>query len=105
MDTTPRKNRIDSLCAEVEILTLCQSGLPEGPARSDITDEITSRMTEIDRLSQPVPVGSPARQRGAYAVSVLMVLWGLLAGSYAPVVLGAFVAFFALTLLDSPPEH
>lgn len=100
-----RQNRIGSLCAEIDRLTLCCESLPAGTARDAITEEISLRLDEINDLNRPSGLESSSGQRTAYTVSVLLVMCGLLFGTYVLIGLGALVAFFALVAFDTTPDH
>lgn len=89
------------MCAEIEILTLCHTNLPEGVARDDITDEISERLEEINKLNRTSSTGASVMQQVAYGVSTTLALGGFLSGSYAFVCLGALIAFFALVMFDA----
>lgn len=100
-----RQERIDTLCAEINRLTVCHTSLPPGNPRRKISQEISARLEEINRLNSPSVVQSPRGQHVAYTSAVVMVLCGLLIGAYGLVSFGALVGFFALVVLDGAPDH
>jgi hypothetical protein len=97
-----RQERIDLLCAEVGMLSLCHSSLPAGDASRDVSREISVRLVEINRLSQPDVPRPSSRYYTAYVFSALLVIYGLMSGAYGAVVIGALAAFFVLVLFGLP---